>query len=139
MNLCIISRLFALLVLLATTCDACDLCIIDSIALAENSHGRVGRHGEVSVYQIKPEVWRQHAKRPWDGDPAFARSIALAHVKWLRRQIHRQGYASGVYTLAVAWNAGLGAIENPAKIVRDYARRVTNLHEIVYRRRHHSS
>lgn len=78
-----------------------------------------GRHGELSRYQLKPSVWKQHFpdKKDQRHIPAEARRCAKAHLCWLEIQLCRAKRVKDpdprdVYA---AWNLGLEAFSR-----RDY-------------------
>jgi hypothetical protein len=88
----------------------------------------VGPAGEVSRYQIKPEVWRQHpsATQDWE-NPEHALAVAQQTMKErcaaFEQQFKRPPNDTEFYIL---WNAP-GQIERPSKAVRDRAERFCNL------------
>ena len=99
-----------------------------------------GRHGELSRYQIKPSVWRQHFPDEKDQRhiPKEARRCAKAHLCWLELQLclvkkTRDPDPRDIYA---AWNLGLEAFSRrdykfdklPISI-RQRAERFNNLYE----------
>ena len=93
--------------------------MVDAIRTVEGaSVTAIGRHGERGPYQTGREVWRQHSKKPywWASSPApehqaEARRVAIEHVKWLERNLPAAGMPVSAYTVALAWNAGIGHVE----------------------------
>jgi hypothetical protein len=56
-------------------------------------------------------------------------AVAVKHYEWLKAELVRRGIEVKPFTIALAWNGGLGAAtqsEPPASVV-DYATRVANL------------
>lgn len=99
-----------------------------------------GKHGELSRYQIKRAVWRQHFPDEKDQRhiPAEARRCAKAHLCWLELKLC---LAQGIKhpnprDVYAAWNIGLAAYSRRdytlAKLpitIRQRADRFTNLYE----------
>jgi hypothetical protein len=83
----------------------------------------IGRVGEVSRYQIRPELWS--GGNPLDTRIALsnARKIMDARIAAFERS-HRR--APNDFEFYVLWNAP-GQINNPHRIVADRARRFVNL------------
>ena len=55
--------------------------------------------------------------------------VAVRHYDWLKTSLERNGLEATVYNIALAWNAGIGAVVSgrvPA-VSRDYASRVENI------------
>lgn len=78
-----------------------------------------GRHGELSRYQLKPSVWKQHFPSEKDQRhiPSAARRCAKAHLCWLELRLclvkrTKDPQPRDVYA---AWNLGLEAYSR-----RDY-------------------
>jgi hypothetical protein len=78
-----------------------------------------GRHGEISRYQLKRAVWKQHFPSEKDSRhiPAEARRCAKAHLCWLELRLclikhTKDPNPRDVYA---AWNLGLEAFSR-----RDY-------------------
>ena len=98
-----------------------------------------GRHGELSRYQLKRSVWRQHFPDEKDQRhiPSEARRCAKAHLCWLELKLClfkrvKHPEPRDVYA---AWNLGLEAYArrgfDPAKLpdhIRTRAERFTNLY-----------
>ena len=78
-----------------------------------------GRHGELSRYQLKRIVWKQHF--PYEKDsrhiPAEARRCAKAHLCWIEIQLCLAKHTKdpNPKDIYVAWNLGLEAFSR-----RDY-------------------
>lgn len=89
-------------------------------------HSAIGKSGERGAYQLTRQTWAMHSKYTHKSahNPDHALIVAFAHLDWL---IARVG--TDPVKLAIAWNGGLGAVKNPSKRQKDYARRVNNLYE----------
>ena len=78
-----------------------------------------GRHGELSRYQLKPSVWKQHFPSEKDSRhiPAEARRCAKAHLCWLEIQLclAKRVKDPDPRDVYAAWNLGLAAFSR-----RDY-------------------
>lgn len=90
-----------------------------------------GPHGELGPYQFRRATWHMHTQQPFHLalDRAEADKIAVKHYEWIRRGLERRGLPVTPYNVALAWNAGLGAVVNdkvPAS-ARHYGSRVANL------------
>jgi hypothetical protein len=88
----------------------------------------VGAAGEVSRYQIRPEVWRRYA--PTDADwtnatnaLSVARQAMQERCAAYERQAHRPPTDKEFYIL---WNAP-AQLQHPGKAVLDRAERFSNL------------
>lgn len=98
-----------------------------------------GRHGELSRYQLKRSVWRQHFPDEKDQRhiPAEARRCAKAHLCWLELKLclaqrKRNPDPRDVYA---AWNLGLEAfarrdydLTKLSKTIRQRSERFNNLY-----------
>lgn len=99
-----------------------------------------GRHGELSRYQIKRSVWKQHFPDEKDQRhiPSEARRCAKAHLCWLELKLclARKTNSPKPQDVYAAWNLGLAAYARrgysfdkvPANI-RARSERFTNLYE----------
>ena len=78
-----------------------------------------GRHGELSRYQLKRAVWKQHFPSEKDQRhiPSAARRCAKAHLCWLelRLCLAKQTKDPNPRDVYAAWNLGLEAFSR-----RDY-------------------
>ncbi len=93
-----------------------------------NNDCAVGAAGEVSRYQIRPEVWRRYASADADWtDPAEALPVAKQAMQErcapFERAMHRPPTDSEFYIL---WNAP-AQIQHPSKAVLRRAERFCNL------------
>ena len=99
-----------------------------------------GRHGELSRYQIKRSVWKQHFPDEPDKRhlPLEARRCAKAHLCWLELKLClaqrvKEPSPKDIYA---AWNLGLEGYSRrgfsftklPARI-QDRAQRFTNIYQ----------
>ena len=91
-----------------------------------------GRHGELSRYQIKRSVWKQHFPDEKDQRhiPAEARRCAKAHLCWLevRLCLIKNTNNPSPRDVYAAWNIGLAA----------YARRDYNINKLPFNIRQRS-
>ena len=92
--------------------------VLAAWSLTENSAGRVGMAGEISEFQLKRSVIKQH-----DPNNCFnARWIAAKHVEWIRRSLMAHGITPTIPRIALAIKMGLEAsIERePNPFEREY-------------------
>lgn len=92
---------------------------------------RPGKCGELGAYQFRAATWQMHTERPFTD--AIKRQcsdeVAVLHYEWLKNTLTKAGVEATPYNIALAWNAGVGAVirgRAPA-VSHDYAQRVTNL------------
>jgi len=106
---------------------------LQAIHLIENPHNssQPGAHGELGAYQFRQSTWRMHSRRPFRNAlvRAHADAVAVAHYDWLSRQLRHNGIAPTSYNIALAWNAGIGAVVSgrAPRASREYAQRVVNI------------
>lgn len=99
---------------------------------------KIGRRGERSAWQISPEVWREYCEASFtraSSDSRLAAMVAAAHLEWLRLSLEQKGRPATPYNLALAWNAGLGAVltGKAPPGAHDYAARADALYESLTR------
>lgn len=106
---------------------------LEAIHSVENPYNRQapGPCGELGAYQFRADTWSKYTRRPFSEalDRRRSDEVAVKHYDWLKSSLEQNGLESSVYNIALAWNAGLGAVINgrvPA-VSRDYARRVENI------------
>ena len=106
---------------------------LEAIHAIENPYNRSapGPCGELGAYQFRLDTWRMHSRRPFNEalDRHCSDEVAVRHYDWLKGALERKGLESSIYNIALAWNAGLGAVMSgrvPA-VSRDYATRVENI------------
>jgi hypothetical protein len=96
-----------------------------------NNTQEPGRCGELGPYQFREQTWRMHTIAPFSQalDRHESDAVAVKHYEWLKAELVRRGIEVKPYTIALAWNGGLGAAtqEDPPASVVDYATRVANL------------
>lgn len=97
--------------------------LLEAISAVESGHNpRVrGAAGELGRFQMTPMVAAQCG--------GYGQREAERHLRWLERQLVAAGIEPTPRVLALAWNAGAGAVirgEAPAP-ARDYAERVDNV------------
>lgn len=119
--------------LAGTLCAAEQWETLQAIHLIENPHDstRPGAHGELGAYQFRQTTWRMHSKAPFRNAlvRSYADRVAVAHYDWLARQLRRSGLQPNTYNIALAWNAGIGAVTSgrAPRVSHQYARRVVNI------------
>jgi hypothetical protein len=96
-----------------------------------NNTPEPGACGELGPYQFREQTWKMHTAAPFSRalDRNSSDAVAVKHYEWLKAELVRRGIAVKPYTIALAWNGGLGAVvepDPPASVV-DYATRVANL------------
>lgn len=108
---------------------------LEAIHWVENptASTKPGPKGELGPYQFMRKTWQMHTKQPFHlaNDRKIADQIAVAHYEWIRQGLVRNGLDASPYNIAMAWNAGLGAVVQgkiPSQ-TRNYAERVVNLVE----------
>jgi hypothetical protein len=90
----------------------------------------VGAAGEVSRYQIKPDVWQRYATADasWE-DPKEALTVAQAAMKERCARFERDfGRAPTDFEFYILWNAP-ARVDKPSATVSERARRFCNLIE----------
>ena len=106
---------------------------LEAIHQVENPRDlqRAGPAGELGAYQFRRATWQMHTARPFDEalDRQASDEVAARHFEWLRRGLVRGGCEPTIYNIALAWNAGLGAVLRQRAPARShfYAERVVNL------------
>jgi hypothetical protein len=125
----------------ASSADLQRTAFLNGIALLETGTidvgrpcAKIGRRGERSAWQISPEVWREYCEAPFtraSSDGRLAAMVAAAHLEWLRLSLEGKGRPATPYNLALAWNAGLGAVltGKAPPGAHDYAARAVALYE----------
>ena len=106
---------------------------LEAIHQVENPRdlAKAGPAGELGAYQFRRETWSKYTARPFRD--ALIRvcsdQVAVAHYEWLREGLKRNGLEVSPYNIALAWNAGLGAVVKGRvpRAARSYAERVNNL------------
>jgi hypothetical protein len=118
--------LFALLlaVLMCGQLQAVDrVLFISRIAIKENSHGKVGKAGELGDYQMMPCNVKKYG--------GYTIVEALAHLDHIIKLFEKRGIDPSPFNLALAWNAGeynVGRKPVPERAYK-YARDVRKLYE----------
>lgn len=92
------------------------LAVLHQLENPANSR-KPGKFGELGPWQITPAVWAEVTNKPFTVenafDPVLGRKIAYKHVLRLTEAMRQHGIEPNVYKLALAWNAGLGAVFHP--------------------------
>jgi len=106
---------------------------LEAIHSVENPFDRQtpGPCGELGAYQFRQDTWRMYSHRAFNEalDRRYSDEVAVRHYDWLKATLERNGLEASIYNIALAWNAGIGAVVNgraPASS-RDYATRVENI------------
>lgn len=111
------------------------LLLVAILASVETPNGipaKPGPAGDTGRWQLTPAVRHDRAvdlRRI--GKPITDENLAIAHVVWIEHVLLKNHITPTPYTVALAWNAGIGAELRgtaPAR-ARDFARRVANLVE----------
>jgi len=95
----------------------------------------IGQLGEISRFQIRPNVWRKYSQSSAFADRQVASLVAQKHVDYLESLFKsRAGREATDFDLYVLWNAGFSyyerhgfSSERIARLVRERARRYINL------------
>jgi hypothetical protein len=100
---------------------------LSQIESGDDDHA-VGAVGEISRYQIRPEVWQRYASTnaDWtnpDDALGVARQVMQERCAAFERAVHRPPTDSEFYIL---WNAP-AQVQRPCKVVLDRAERFCNL------------
>jgi hypothetical protein len=88
----------------------------------------IGTAGEVSRYQVRPEVWREHARATADWQkPEDALAVAQGLMKERCEEFEKlHGRPPTDFEFYILWNAP-AQIKRPSKVVRERAKRFCNL------------
>jgi hypothetical protein len=96
-----------------------------------------GSLGELGPYQFREATWKMHTQAPFRRalDRRASDAVAVKHYDWIRAQLAGHGVPATPYTVALAWNAGIGAVlvAHPPREAVDYATRAANLAELFQR------
>lgn len=132
-----------LVLLLASVCPALAVdreSFLRAIAEVEtgSNPASIGRHGERGLFQFRKAVWAQHTSAPFTRahHPDTSWSIARIHFDWVYAYLSSKGVPPTVQSMAMAWNAGVGATvrRQIGPATKDYAQRVAALVEDDQRR-----
>jgi hypothetical protein len=92
---------------------------------------RPGPKGELGAYQFRETTWRAYTTEPFEQAVDRSRSdfVANRHYDWLKGRLEQAHLPVTTYNVALAWNAGLGAVVSgrASRSARDYAQRAVNL------------
>ncbi len=122
-------RLVALMALLvATQAPAMDRWAALAQIESNNNDNALGSAGEVSRYQVRPEIWRRYATTNADWrNPADALRVTKQVMKGRLADFERTfGRSPSDFEFYILWNAP-GQIRQPVKAVRQRAERFSNL------------
>jgi hypothetical protein len=111
----------------------------DSLALIESGMDdeAVGSAGEVSRYQMMPNVWHNYSSSRAYDNPRVARSVAEKHLNWLTEQFTKvRGVPPTERDIVVMWKSGFSGYKAKqfnfnlvSALSRDRAERFLNLRE----------
>jgi hypothetical protein len=124
---------FALLLPLAEAQASERWATLEAIHQLENPNdtAQPGRCGELGAYQFREQTWKMHTVAPFSRalDRRSSDAVAVKHYEWIKAELARRGVEVSPYTIALAWNGGLGAAVEPGPPASavDYATRVANL------------
>ncbi len=112
---------------------------LEAISMIEsgNNDWAVGKAGEISRFQIKPEVWRKYTNSRAYADPALARWVAQQHLAALEKYFKTQtGREPTDFDRYVMWNGGISyyariGFHAPKvkPVIQERAKRYVNLRE----------
>jgi hypothetical protein len=110
---------------------------LEAISLIESGGNdyAVGDAGEVSRYQILPQVWRSYSRSRDYRNSGLAAEVARRHLNTLQQAFVREaGRPPGDFEVYVLWNAGLDyyrrhgfSPRRVASVIRERAGRFVNL------------
>lgn len=94
----------------------------------------ISKTGDRGRYQISEGVWYTHTSFSFTlaHNQKEAHRVAAAHINYLTERIS----SPTVYTLALAWHAGLKGHRKPTKTQKDYAQRVANYFDVLRVKKH---
>src|SRR5258706_7340232 len=128
-----------LMLALSTISASAGLSRIEALGMIEtgNDDEVVGRAGEVSRFQIRPDVWSQYSQSTAYDSFRVASRVAQQHLHSLEDLFRtRAGREATDFDLYVLWNAGAGYYQRigfiaarVAPLVRERAQRYSNLCE----------
>lgn len=102
--------------------------MLESIAVVENSAGKIGNRGEVSPWQIMPETWEQYSTVEFeDADPKQQAVVALRILRSYAFILTQRHIPVTVTNVALAWNAGPNRKIWPSQSL-EYSNRVLNVY-----------
>jgi len=113
---------------------------LEALSMIEsgNNDAAVGSRGEVSRFQIKPNIWREYSStRAWR-DVRISAAVAQEYLAHLENTFRRRaGREPGDFDLYVLWNAGpsyyakIGfSARRVHPLIRERAQRYVNLREM---------
>lgn len=111
---------------------------IKQVESAGRMNGPDGRKQEAGGYQFRYGTWRMLTKAPFRlARTDYAEDVANRYYDYICRVFAARGIPATNFNIAVAWNAGPGAVigrQIPSQS-REYAERVCNLAEMFAARR----
>ena len=103
-----------------------------------NNDLAIGQAGEVSRFQIRPQVWRQYSRSRAYQDADVAALVAQKHIAYLETLFReRTGREATDLDIYILWNAGPGyyerrgfSLERVHREIRERAQRYVNLRTV---------
>jgi hypothetical protein len=129
-----------MLLLLATTSGMAGLSKLDALSLIESgdNDSAIGCVGEVSRFQIKPQVWRNYTASQDYNNTQIAALVAEQHLRYLEGVFRRRaGREPTDFDTYVLWNAGAAyygrigfSADRVHRRISERANRYVNLREM---------
>ena len=125
---------------LTTMTASAGLSKLEALSMIESGNNdlAVGQAGEVSRFQIRPQVWRQYSRSRAYQDADVAALVAQKHIAYLETLFReRAGREATDLDIYILWNAGPGyyerhgfSLERVHREIRDRAQRYVNLRTV---------
>ena len=113
---------------------------LDALSMIESGNNdlAIGQAGEVSRFQIRPQVWRHYSHSRAYENADVAASVAQKHIGYLQTLFReRTGREATDLDLYILWNAGAGyyerhgfSVERVHREIRERAQRYVNLRTV---------
>lgn len=113
---------------------------LDALSMIESGNNdlAIGQAGEVSRFQIRPQVWRQYSHSRAYENAGVAAAVAQKHVAYLEALFReRTGREATDLDIYILWNAGPGyyerhgfTVERVHREIRERAQRYVNLRNV---------
>jgi len=109
-----------------------------SMIESDNNDLAVGQAGEVSRFQIRPQVWRHYSHSRAYENASVAAAVAQKHIAYLEALFReRTGREATDLDIYILWNAGAGyyerhrfTVDRVHREIRDRAQRYLNLRNV---------
>src|SRR5438445_5984321 len=125
---------------LTTTSASAGLSRLDAFSMIESGNNdlAIGQAGEISRFQIRPQVWRQYSQSRSYQNAEVAAGVAQRHITHLENFFReRTGREATDFDIYILWNAGAGYYERLGfapdrvhRIIRERAQRYINLRNV---------